>query len=361
MSIILLEGFETGVEVFVQYSGASSDGYVIASTDPRSGSYNILVDEVGTSGAELNGATVSVDCTAGDKLIVGFAFRTTAIDSAKGSYWTPIASIHEVGRANLHSLMMKDTGHLAVIASRETIPRVDSILYTAQASTKPITADTWHYIEFESSINNTTGELVVYVDSTEVINFTGDTDLSYNGTETDVRDIYFFGPNSSANSQTHEFDDIYVIDADDATGSVAALGPVSIEMLTPTSQTTGDFLGSDSNSTDNHLLVDERPVSDTDYVESATAADRDLYGWSDRTLTGDVIAIAPVVVALNSDTGTVALDLVISSNSTESQTAAKNLSGSAEHLTEIYPNDPDTAAAWTTSGVNALLAGFEVS
>ena len=96
-------------------------------------------------------------------------------------------------------------------------------------------------------------------------------------------------------SGTTIFDDVYLMAG---TGD-EFLGDCTVATLLPTGNGfVNQFVGSDGNSTDNYLLVDEQPPSSTDYVGSATTGQQDLYTLTNLTGSGTVLAVAPTIYAV---------------------------------------------------------------
>jgi hypothetical protein len=138
-------------------------------------------------------------------------------------------------------------------------------------------------------------------------------------------------------------------------------GDGRIIALTPNAN--GDLsqlTGSDGNSTDNYLLVDDVPSNgDTDYVEGSTVDQKDLYNLTACGLTGVIIKR---VWAASRSRDTVAagglISLVVKTNSTEYAGTDRALATSyAEVLGDIHTVNPNTSGAWSTSDLDALQVG----
>lgn len=158
-------------------------------------------------------------------------------------------------------------------------------------------------------------------------------------------------------AQTVYVDDIYV-------NSTAAdfAGEVSIIRLTPNGNGTySQLVGSDGNSTDNYLLVDEVPASTADYVASSAAGDKDTYTFSDLPSgTGNIIAIQPLFYAAKSAANIKKFRAVMRSGGSNQNGSDLFLGGTYEHVGEIITLSPFTSSAWTESEVNGMEVGFEV-
>ena len=124
------------------------------------------------------------------------------------------------------------------------------------------------------------------------------------------------------------------------------------------------FVGSDANSTDNYLLVDDgaAPDEDTTYVESGTTGNKDTYAFT-NTPSGITSVSAVVVRVLGKKTTAAAQDLkaVARSVATETDSAAIGLTTAYTMRGAIYEIDPNTSAAWATAAVDAAEFGVKVA
>jgi hypothetical protein len=216
----------------------------------------------------------------------------------------------------------------------------------------------WRHLEVKVVINNTTGSVEIRVDGTTVINLTNqDTQVTGNATANKI--IFNFG----ASNLYH--DDFYILDGTGTTNN-NFLGDVRVETLLPSGNgNSSQFTGSDGNSTDNYLLVDDSPAPDDDttYVESATLNDIDLYAIADLGNSPDTIyGVAQNSYSRKTDVGSRGLINVVRSGGTNYDgTNELDLLAEYKQVQEILETDPDTAVAWVTSGVNNMESGFKVS
>jgi hypothetical protein len=227
----------------------------------------------------------------------------------------------------------------------------------------PLLAGTWHYVEIKATIADSGGTCIVHLDNVEVINFTGDTKNA--GTNTTIDAISLPGAINGI------VDDFYVLDGVDGTtlGTPQALAfndflnDCTIKPQRPDGNgATSAWVGSDGNSTDNYLLVDEVPFSSTDYVGSSVATDRDLYEVADLVGSPTVYAVQVKAYAAKSDAGVRSFKtLTRSSGGTVAASAAIALSTSyTTYGGDITTKDPD-GTAWTASSVNAAQFGVETA
>jgi len=224
-------------------------------------------------------------------------------------------------------------------------------------STSSFYINTWYYLEAKITINNTTGSAIVKVDETEVINVSG-VDTQAGSTD----EITAFTFPLYVNSRCY-IDDLYICDT---TGSVNNdfLGPVRVEGLQPSGNGyNSDFVGSDADSTDNYLHVDEVPADDdTSYIKSSTNGHIDSFALGN--LTGSVNSIKGIKVnsvAKVSDTFARNYKNLVRVNGTNYLGSDNNPDTSYNNNFDIWEEDPDTATGWTETGVNAIEVGVEIT
>lgn len=117
--------------------------------------------------------------------------------------------------------------------------------------------------------------------------------------------------------------------------------------------------GSDGNSTDNYLLVDEVPPNATDYVEGSVVDQRDLYQLANVSLPAGMTVSRVIVESRSMDTaglgGLIALE--IKTVGTEYLSADMTLAGSYAPIRAEWTLNPATGLAWTQSDLDTLQAG----
>jgi len=217
--------------------------------------------------------------------------------------------------------------------------------------------DEWSYVEIEWLSDNTTGVVRVRVNGAIPAGWSDTTsgDTQVNSTAASIAEVGW--SKDSSQGSPVRVDDVYI---GDSTSGFGFLGPVEVHGLGPDGSGTSDFLGSDANSVDNHLLLDELPVDVTDYVESSTVADRQLVTLENMPSVGSVIAVKVEAYGLDTEGGGQAVDVIARSVATESSTT-KVLGSGADIESHIALLDPNGDIAWTEGAVNALSVGVEVA
>lgn len=129
----------------------------------------------------------------------------------------------------------------------------------------------------------------------------------------------------------------------------------------------GPYFGADLTSISSASLVgDTTQDGDTSYVFSATVGQEDLYSFPSLASLGvtpaAITGVLPFAICKKSDSGARTIDVRAKSGVTDTQaatTASPSLSYS--FLGGFLPTDPNTSAAWTTGGVDALQVGPKVA
>jgi hypothetical protein len=156
------------------------------------------------------------------------------------------------------------------------------------------------------------------------------------------------------------FDDLV---AWDTTGSENNdwLGDLRVDSYLPTAD--GDTVTlTTSSGSDHYALVDEVPASGTDYVQSGTPGNKDLYQLANMSHTPAAIhAVLVVGQLLKDDAGTREMALILKSSGTESDSSNIAPSTSSQRFVRVWNTDPNGSITWTKSAVDALQAGVKVT
>jgi len=248
-------------------------------------------------------------------------------------------------------------GSWRVNSSQNAEIRVGSTL--SFTGTEIFQLNTWYVIEIHVKIADAGGVIEYKVDGVLNAGFSGDTKP---GSDTQAARLFLV---KYGNSSTIAYFDDFAVN--DTTGVVdnSWCGDAHIYALTPNANgNSSQFTGSDGNSTDNYLLVDEVPSnSDTDYVESLTSGHKDFYGLSDLPSLPSGSTISRVLVETRARETTAAgdpLQLGVRSSTTESFSSSIVLSTTFTAQRAEFLTDPNTLVDWTESGVNAMEAGIKV-
>lgn len=297
----------------------------------------------GTSGLRFTGSTGRADLTldAQATWIVGFAYKTN-----RGSA-TSNGIVRFVDGGTLHVDLRHDaSGNLFVTRNGTTLATGTAVL----------AANTSYYIEIKVTIADAGGVAVVKVDGVTDINFSGDTRNAGNASANIVS-------LAGSTSVTSDIDDYYICDGTGSSPYNDFLGDCRVEALFPNGNGNSSVLvGSDGNSTDNYLLVDETAPATADYVESSTVGDKDTYTYTNLTATsGTVYGVAVRPYAAKTDAGSRSIVAVARVSTTEVDSSALTLSNTATYPLEAPRTTKPGGGSWSISDVNGAEFGAKVN
>lgn len=334
MSLIFLEGFDDG-------GSANKWNTWLATTVSSSYGRNGLGCRISGNSSTQLGRSLPSNGT----YIIG-----AALQQPQGGLSTfNTLSFYE--GATLHVAMRFDTSTGTINVYRSTT-LIDS------SSSGLISNGEWHYYEVKVTIHDSTGVFQVDLDGTQVINFSGDT---RNGGTSGVIDVIYFG----CNSGNHLYmDDIYVFDDAGSTNN-AVVGDCVVETIKPNGNGNySDFTGSDGNSVDNYLLVDDAPTPDSDstYVAAGIAGDTDTYAMSDLSAvtSATVFGVQVGTLARHEGAGGTYRH-AHRRGTTDSFGSAKTPGASYGWDAYVWEQDPAAGpGAWTVANVNASEFGVDI-
>lgn len=350
MTLLHMDGFDnyddTGKKGYTTPDSKASTSD-ISSSFARSGSQSLAI------GYDSR-YTYKKAVSATDELVVGFALYIPSdfIISSFG-YTTFFTMYNDITVNPQIGLRLTNSYHLEVRrgGNRTSIP--GTLLGT---STNSLSVDTWYYIEFKCLIGNS-GSFELRVD--------GFTEASASGVDTSESAVTTFnsvgwGGAGSAVSSIIYIDDIYVLDTN---GSVNNdfLGVVTVETLSPNGNGNySQFTGSDGNSVDNYLLVDESPPNISDFVESSNTGDKDTYTFENLSAGVTIHAVQIDTYAQAEAGGSRDLKNITRISGTDYNLGTKTFEVSDTYNLDIQEISPATSLAWTESEVNGLEFGVEV-
>jgi hypothetical protein len=281
-------------------------------------------------------------------VIVGFAFKPAGTGFFFNLYQGPYPQV---------SLTRGASGEIVVYRGLTA----GSPLATSATNVLPAAA--WSYVEVKTTINNSTGSVVVRVNGVQVVNVTGvDTQEEPSLATADM--VRLGQASIGLTAVGNAWDDVYICNT---TGTVNNdfLGELTVDHLRPGADDTAQWLGSDGNSTNNYDLVDEAGTAvTTDYVASSTVGQRDLYTpvASTKAATSPVLGVVVCAVAMKTDAGTrtVKLDVKEGSGGTVRQGTEQGLPTTFGELRQVFERKGD-GSQFTVADVNALRMGIEVA
>jgi hypothetical protein len=214
----------------------------------------------------------------------------------------------------------------------------------------------WSLYEFHIKIDDSTGIVEIKENGILKLTYEGDTKPATDS------EINYVGCITSG-AYTWYMDDLAINDTEGSidnswcgNGYIVALKPNAVG---DSSQLTG----SDGDSVDNHLLVDDVPQNgDTDYVYGVTADNQDLYNLEALpTLPENVVIKRVWPEARAKDDGVGDIALVIKAGTTQDDGPTRELGTSYMAVKgSDYTLNPDDSQPWEVSDIDALQIGVKI-
>lgn len=229
--------------------------------------------------------------------------------------------------------------------------------YIAKSLIK-INNNAWHLIEVHIKIADSNGIIELRIDGEldSEGRYIGDTKP---GAETTITGLYF-----GWGSGTLYLDDIAINDINGTVDNTWCGDGHVINLAPNDNGDSSQFVGNDSNSVDNYLLVDEVPSDgDTTYVQSATPDAKDLYNLNPSGLPADynILNVWPEARVKDTTTGAGTIKLLVKTEGIEYESPDINLSTAyAKQIGTLYNLNPNTGSPWTTAQLDALQVGIKV-
>lgn len=347
MSLIWMDGFENSSLWSRKYLLAGSTAP--SSTTGRSGNGVLFTGHTSVPGY-IRYTLASADQHA--TITNGFAYRVETASGFPTSTGDPILGLWGDGGTVLHSaLIASSTSGGNLIATRS-----NTTLGTSSGVT--LATGIWYYIEVTFTLHDTTGAVTVKVNETTVLSLTNvDTKNAGSGS---VYDMIHIGARSTS-SQNATYDDWYVTNGA-GSAYTGMVGDVTVETVRPNGNgNSSQWVGSDSNSTDNYLLVDEDTYDSADYVQSSTANEKDLYTYGDlAAASGGVKGVMVLGTMQKTASGAKSARQITRVGGTNYNGASVTLDTSDLARKQTWEVSPATAVDWTISEVNGAEFGVEV-
>jgi len=348
MVLIALEGFDHHGS-----SDADLDDYLGRKHASAFGTWEAVSGRLGGLAAATNFTSDDIYVQMKDvntfEVIIGFAIKFREVNANN-----PDTLIHFLNRTGV-SVASFHRG-----ASGD--PRLQSANNTIYTTSEKWSPFLWNYFEIRvlSGTNNSNGELELRMNGKTIIDATG-VDTFQSTVSRGTANIVVGG----SDHFDPIFDDIYVLDT---TGSVNNdfLGDIKVEALFP------DGAGNTTNfsvtgAASNFTAVSDNPVDDdTSYISSSTVSNKDTYTYDDVSLiTSNVKGLVIHTLGKKDGAGDRVIKPVIRSGTTDYDQAEIYLpyGETDEYAFDSQPIDvdPDTAIAWTVSGVNSAEFGVKLT
>jgi hypothetical protein len=231
--------------------------------------------------------------------------------------------------------------------------RGDVLLDTS--TTANIQDDTWYYLEMKVLCANSGGRAWVHLDGVEIIDFTGDTELT--------RDVYTSVSLKTYTSSVTYFDDWYICDAAGSTNN-DFLGECRVETLTPNSDASGNWTA--NSGLDLYAMVDGGVIDEVDYIHETVSGNQALFGSNCLSVNASMGTVRGIMVSCESNPSgqftKYAKMMTQNGSGGAIQESGNFMPGSRAPTasTEIMEDDPD-GASWTSNTINTFRMGVEIS
>ena len=341
MALLILEGFDGLGAVTERYNRTALSSVDVSTAQARTGLQSVRI--VGTTSTYLHFPLVS----AVTEIYVGFGLYVDRYPSSSTYAFLQFMAGLVAGSC----MGMTNAGQLWVGASNAV----------EDSGANVLSEDTWYYIEIKMIKSNSSneGDVIVLVDGVEWINCAAGGDFSYSSGALVTDQIRF---RAFGNSYDRYIDDLYVCDATGPAPHNTFLGQIKIATLYPDGNgNSSNFVGSDSNSVDNYLHVDEVTPGDADYVESDTPTDVDLFTYDDLPETPDSVLGVKVCSRIHTDEAGHRLGCNVSRvNGTNYDGDDFGVGVEPTMAETLLALNPDDSAAWEEADINGIECGVKV-
>ncbi len=332
MALRFVESFDHYTTILTKWTATAGTGTVaISSGNGRRGTSSLRLTLVSTQTGYIQ-KTIDAQAT----WTVGFWVKVSSFASA------PILCSF-FDDATEHMRLHVTTAGLLVASRAGT---------TLGTSSSGLTLNTGAYVEYKVTISDAAGAYEIKVNGSSVLSgSSADTRNGGNATANIIR----LGTASNTGA-TIDYDDFYICDGNGGAPNNTFLGDTKVQVLYPSATgTTNDWTPSTGTAANGYQLIDETaPNDDTDYLSSNTTNQVFTYNTENLSATtGTIHGVQTCILARKDDAGTRSIAPVCRSGSTDYVGSTVNLPDAYAYLCSVRETDPDTAAAWTISGVNA--------
>ena len=327
-------------------AGLESNG-----TNSHAGEFSAVTDGIATSSTYAKTGTYSMRINGSDYADVAVP-STSQLRS--GLHVRGLTLLNNTSPANILSFRSSTAALVGLRVKNDTTLAL--MIGAVEQDTVAFASPTTEFSHFglDAKLDASAGWAVVYINGVEVMRFEGNTGA------TPVVNVRY-GDTTNVLLLTY-YDDLFI---DDMSGETAA-APVAdrrFYAITPTGNGTySQGVGSDGNSTDNYLLVDDRPHnSDTDYIILDAADEKELYTSTTVTPPAGFIfaALIPFAYAKKTD-AEVATKLapLLRLGSVDLEGTAQNLSTSYAMVWERFTAKPG-GGVWIQTDIDAVEVGYQ--
>lgn len=217
-----------------------------------------------------------------------------------------------------------------------------------------VAQNAFNHFQFKIVINNTTGSVELRMNGGSSASWNPTGLNTRNGTANAQCNSIVF--TSAVGSLSANIDDFYCFN-DVGAAPNTWQGDVRALQQMPTSDSSVAW--THSTGTTNFATVNElKQNADTNYVSTAVASTVDAYGLPALSVTpGSIVAVQTKMIARMDDTGPHTVKSRLNSGGTTADSSNLSLTTNYQWISQLNTVDPHTSAAWTASGVAAVLIG----
>jgi hypothetical protein len=337
--LLFTDGFDSyaaTADLFKKWSAIGAD-WAWNSTAGRTGGGAVVGGTTGGTGLTSRSILGSVT-----PIGIGFWMKCSSPPAALANF----LSIFNSGASNVGNLAMNTSGQIHFRGNAGA---------TQGGTSVNIADDAWHWIEAQFNLGSAAATMKLYVDTVVVTN--GSFAVNNTGQTGNALLFQFL----SIAGETLTIDDVIVYNN---TGTIVLadlpLGPREITTLRPSADDATQFTR--STGANSSALVDEVNGDVSDYVEDNVPGHQDTYDYGNLGFTPAAINAVVVNSYLhNPNAGTINHKQVAKSGGTTTEGSSVITPSAPVVLQEPFYVDPNTAAAWAGSAVDAAKFGIKVS
>lgn len=266
--------------------------------------------------------------------LIGFAIKTPVLAAA---------TVHTLFR-----LMKRDDKLFSLGFSATLQPQIYLLTNTTPVYTgSALSTNTWYYFEFKVVVHVSAGSWEFKINNVPI--------TSQSGVATGLDSI------ANAIQFVHSlkccFDDIYILDGQ--AGAIDFLGRSKIFTHFP-SQDTDINQWTPSSGIDHYAVVNEAALDMASYLETNTNGSKELFVFNPTSAPGVIHGVQVVAQCATTGSELKTVNVLCESNGSE-VTLEGSIAQPDNHTDSVLviETDPNTAAAWTTTGLNAANFGVE--
>lgn len=342
MTVVWVDGFDL-------YDGTNAlVGHRYA--DPNTGSYS-----VNRTGRFTGSKAVQMPTGTGTS-------QRLTVPVSSGDNWAVGIAVNPQGSASLSGITSGGDGFILFLNGTTVIAKMGikadgslvcgrgdftTNIIGAASAAGILTVGSFAFIEVEFTRHASAGVFKVYVNGVLLISNTG-----ANTGASSIDNIAIQNP-SGGDGVT--IDDFYV-----ASGATH-LGECRVQTLVPSADTATKQWTA-STGTNHAALVDEIPSNgDSDYISDGTVGNKDLFDLADLSDSpANVYAVQPLMVARKDDATTREIRTNTKNGATTTNGTTRAMGSSYRLWADtLMLTNPDTAASWTPSDINAMQLGVE--